>query len=185
MLGPPDRGAPAGGKHPPDRESSATKASKLRDEAPYDPTITLVGHRVRQDSDGELHIEVQITCKGRTFNCQASGATALPDRLTVPALATLRALDACLGVFYRGASRPTLVLDDVVETSVGDFPVAVVMITASDIVKSTPVVASCPLVGMSDLAIILATLQATTRTVCHWLARGDRSLPPEEQDRPQ
>jgi hypothetical protein len=103
----------------------------------------------------------------------------------VPALATLRALDACLQIFYLGISEPALVLDNVVEVSVGDFPVAVVMISASDKTHTTPLVAACPLVGMSDLAIILATLQATTRTVSHWLAEGNHSRSAEEQERPQ
>ena len=67
----------------------------------------------------------------------------------------------------------------------GDFPVAVVMITASEDGSLTPLVAACPLVGMSDLAIILATLQATARTVSHWLTWGDRASSVEEQDRPQ
>jgi hypothetical protein len=141
-----------------------------------------VGHRVREVQDGLVQVEAQITCEGRMFNGAASGPLGPPDRLRVPALATLRALDACLQIFYLGVSEPKLVLDSVVEVSVGDFPVAVVMITASEKASPTPLVAACPLVGMSDLAIILATLQATTRTVSHWLTWGDRS---EEQDRPQ
>ena len=103
----------------------------------------------------------------------------------MPALATLKALDACLQVFHLGSSDPALVLDSVVEVSVGDFPVAVVMITASENEMVVPLVAACPLVGMSDPAIILATLQATTRTVSHWLTWGDRSPGVEEQERPQ
>lgn len=185
MLDADDHAARAGGRGSPPGPSHPARSPKARNDVPYDGTISLVGHRVRQDTDGELHVEVQITCEGRTFNGNASGAAALPDRLRVPALATLRALDACLRVFYLGSAHPALVLDGVAETSVGDFPVAVVMITASEKADSTPVVASCPLVGMSDLAIILATLQATTRIVSHWLAWGDRSLPSDEPDRPQ
>jgi hypothetical protein len=83
-----------------------------------------------------------------------------------------------------GLSKPVLILDKVVEVSVGDFPVAVVMITASDDAKSLSLVAACPLVGMSDLAIILATLQATERTAAHWLTWGDRTPSVEEQDTP-
>ena len=86
---------------------------------------------------------------------------------------------------YLGYSDPALVLDNVIEVSVGDFPVAVVMITASEGENKTPLVAACPLVGMSDLAIILATLQATARTVSHWLTWGNRTSEAEEQDRPQ
>ena len=190
MLDSDDHPAPAGSQASPEGQSRpaqarSVRAAKVRDEVPYDGTISLVGHRVRQDTDGELHVEVQITCEGRTFSGNASGSAALPDRLRVPALATLRALDACLRVFYLGSAHPALVLDGVVKTSVGDFPVAVVMITASEKGDSTPVVASCPLVRMSDLAIILATLQATTRIVSHWLAWGDRALPSEEPARPQ
>ena len=152
---------------------------------PYDGTIRLVGHRVREVQPGVVQVEAQITCEGRTFNGAASGPLDAPDRLRVSALATLRALDACLQIFYLGTSEPTLALDSVIEVSVGDFPVAVVMITASDKSSSTPLVAACPLVGMSDLAIILATLQATSRTVSHWLTWGDRSPGAEAQERPQ
>ncbi len=151
---------------------------------PYDGTIRLVGHRVREVKPGVVQVQAQITCEGRTFNGAASGPLTAPDRLRVSALATLRALDACLQIFYLGSSEPTLVLDSVIEVSVGDFPVAVVMITASEEMNATSLVAACPLVGMSDLAIILATLQATTRTVTHWLW-GDQSRGAEEQDRPQ
>ena len=151
---------------------------------PYVRTIRLVGHRVREVQPGVVQVEAQITCYGRDFNGAASGPITSSDRLLVPALATLRALDACMQIFYLGVSHPTLVLDNVVEVSVGDFPVAVVMITASDNKKATSLVAACPLVGMSDLAIVLATLQATTRTVSHWLG-VDRSPGAEEQDQPQ
>ncbi len=147
--------------------------------------VRLVGHRVREVQQGVVQVEAQITCRGRTFNGAASGPVAPPDRLRVPALATLRALDACLRVFYLDASCPTLTLDDVIDVSVGDFPVAVVMITASGNANSAPVVAACPLVGLSDLAIILATLQATTRTVSGWLALRDRSRGVEGQDLPR
>jgi hypothetical protein len=149
---------------------------------PYDSTIRLVGHRVREVQAGVVQVEVQITCEGRTFSGAASGAVGGPERLRVSALATLRALDACLQIFYLGTSEPTLALDNVVEVSVGDFPVAVVMITASEVSSTTPLVAACPLVGMSDLAIILAALQATTRTVSHWLTWGDRSQGVETQE---
>ena len=144
-----------------------------------------MGHRVREVQPGVVQVEAQITCRGRAFNGAASGPDAPPDRLRVPALATLRALDAWLQVFYLDVSCPTLTLDDVIEVSVGDFPVAVVMITASGKANSAPLVAACPLVGMSDLAIILATLQATTRTVSGWLALGDRSPGVEGQDQAQ
>ncbi len=156
-----------------------------KDDVPYDGTIRLVGHRVREVQHGLVQVEVQINCEGRTFDGAASGSGSPPDRLRVPALATLRALDACLQIFHLGSSDPALVLDSVVEVSVGDFPVAVVMITASENEKATPLVAACPLVGMSDLAIILATVQATIRTVTHWLTWGDRSPMAEEQDRSQ
>ena len=156
-----------------------------KDPVPYDGSIRLVGHRVREVQPGLVQVEAQVTCEGRTFNGAASGPVDVPDRLRVPALATLRALDACLQIFYLGVSEPTLVLDSVVEVSVGDFPVAVVMVTASENDKATPLVASCPLVGMSDLAIILATLQAATRTVSHWLTWGDRSHGTAERERPQ
>jgi hypothetical protein len=137
--------------------------------------IRLVGHRVREVQADIVQVEAQVACQGRTFSGAASGPVAPPDRLKVPALATLRAVDSCLQLFYLGISQPTLVLDDVVEVSVGDFPVAVVMITASQGENTTPLVAACPLVGMSDPAIILATLQATTRTLSGWLSKGSQS----------
>ena len=172
--------------------SRATGASRGRHapppgkaDVPYDGTIRLVGHRVREVDNGMVQVEAQITCEGRTFNGAASGPVSAADRLRIPALATLRALDACLQIFYLGYSDPALVLDNVIEVSVGDFPVAVVMITASEKSNPTPLVAACPLVGMSDLAIILATLQATARTVSHWLTWGDRNTGDQGQDRPQ
>ncbi len=137
--------------------------------------IRLVGHRVREVQADIVQVEAQVAYQGRTFSGAASGPVAPPDRLKVPALATLRAVDSCLQLFYLGISQPTLVLDDVVEVSVGDFPVAVVMITASQEENTTPLVAACPLVGMSDPAIILATLQATTRTLSGWLSKGGQS----------
>ena len=156
-----------------------------KDDVPYDGTVRLVGHRVQEVQHGIVQVGVQIICEGRTFDGAASGPLATADRLRVPALATLKALNACLQIFHLGSSDPTLVRDRVVEVSVGDFPVAVVMITASENEKATPLVAACPLVGMSDPAIILATLQATGRTVSYWLTWGDRFLEAEEQERPQ
>ena len=170
---------------PTESPTGRPKSPPGKDPVPYDGTIRLVGHRVREVQHGMVQVEAQITCEGRTFNGAASGPVAAADRLRVPALATLRALDACLQIFYLGYSDPALALDNVIEVSVGDFPVAVVMITASEKANVTPLVAACPLVGMSDLAIILATLQATARTVSHWLTWGDRSSGAEEQDRPQ
>ncbi len=156
-----------------------------KDPVPYDGTVRLVGHRVREVEHGMVQVEAQITCEGRTFKGVASGPVDPPERLRVPALATLRALDACGQIFYLDSYEPALVLDAVVEVSLGDFPVAVVMITASEKANTTPLVAACPLVGMPDLAVILATLQATSRTVSHWLTWGDRSPGTEEPDRPQ
>ena len=160
-------------------------SSKRREALPYDGTIRLVGQRVREVQPGMIQVEIQVTCEGRTFTGAASGSVTATDRLRIPAIATLRALDACLQIFYLGISHPTLVLDNVVEVSVGDLPVAVVMVTASEGPNSTSVVAAAPLVGSPDPAVILATLQATSRIVSHWLTWGDRFLPPGEQDRPQ
>ncbi len=181
MLDSDDRGLVSGETSAPPGELRSP-AGKVP--VPYDGSVRLVGHRVREVQPGLVQVEAQVTCEGRTFSGAASGPVDAPDRLRVPALATLRALDACLQIFYLGVSEPTLVLDSVVEVSVGDFPVAVVMVTASENDKATPLVASCPLVGMSDLAIILATLQAATRTVSHWLTWGDRSRGTEERERP-
>ena len=169
--------APTGRRqHPPGKVS-----------VPYDGTIRLVGHRVREVQPGVVQVEAQITCEGRTFSGAAAGPVAPPDRLSLPAIATLRALDACLQIFYVGISEPTLALDNVIEISVGNFPVAVVWITATENSDTAPrdLVAACPLVGTADLAIILATLKATSRTGSHWLTWGDRTSSAEEQDRPQ
>ena len=171
---------PEPGASPEDRPSPVAKAPVSRG-----GPVRLVGHRVREVQQGVVQVEAQIMCQGRTFSGAASGRVAPPDRLRVPALATLRALDACLQIFYLDVAYPTLTLDDVVEVSFGDFPVAVVMITASEKANSTPAVAACPLVGMSDLAIILATLQATTRTLSGWLVWGDRPRRAEGRDRPR
>ncbi len=157
---------------PNSHDSNVVEKSKRSDEASYRGTIRLVGHRVREVQHNVVQVEAQVTCQGRTFSGAASGPVSPPDRLRVPALATLRALDSCLQIFYLHVAQPTFVLDDVVEVSVGDFPVAVVMITATEKENTTPLVAACPLVGMSDPAIILATLQATTRTLSGWLARA-------------
>ena len=185
MLDADDRSAGSAGPGAPRSRTPHGKAA-----VPYDGTIRLVGHRVREVQDGVVQVEAQITCEGRTFSGAASGPVGSLDRLRVSALATLRALDACLQIFYLGTSEPSLKLDSVVELSVGDFPVAVVMITASERKSQTPLVAACPLVGMSDLAIILATLQASSRTVSHWLTWGDRAADgeatdAEAQERPQ
>lgn len=170
----------------PKGRSIPVPSSRRRDELPYDGTIRLVGHRVREVQPGMFQVETQVSCEGRTFTGAASGSSDAADRLRVPAIATLRALEACLQVFYLGVSHPTLVLDDVAEVSVDDLTVVVVMVTASEGAHSTPVVAAAPLVGMtSDPAIILATLQASSRIVSHWLTWGDRFLPATEQDRPQ
>ena len=186
MLDPNDKLAlPQEGGLPKGTQLTPRGTSRTGTEPPHEGAIKLVGHRVSEGPNGELRVETQVTFEGRTFTGNASGPAALPDRLKVPALATLRALDECLQAFYLGDSHPALVLDDVIEISVGDFPVALVMITASERTDSMPVVASCPLVGMSDLSIILATLQATTRIVGRWLAWGDRSLPAGEPERPQ
>lgn len=156
-----------------------------KEEVPFDGTLRFVGHRVQGVRPGVVQVETQVSCEGRTFTGTASGSVAPRDRLRVPALATVRALDACLQIFYNGSSHPALVLDDVFEVSIGDFPLAVVMLTASEQMSPTFLVASFPLAGMPDLAIILATLQATTRTVSRWLAWGDRSPRAAEPDRPQ
>ena len=166
-------------------EPTAGTASGLTEKARLDRTIRWVGHRVREVGSGVVQVEIHVTCEGRTFNGAASGSVAPPERLRIPALAALRALDSCLQIFYHGVSHPALVLDSVAEVSMGDFPVAVVMITASEKAKPTPLVAASPLAGMSDLSIILATLQATTRTVSRWLIWGDASPRLEEQDQSQ
>ncbi len=152
---------------------------------PYDGTIRLVGHDVHEMRSGIVEVKAQVSCQGRTFNGAMVGPIAPPERLKVPAMATIRALDSLIRTLYRGVSYPALVLNDVVEWSLDDSPVAVVMVTATDKTTSTPFVAACPLVGMSDLAIILAILQATSRTVSRWLAWGDTLPPSDEPEPPQ
>ena len=103
----------------------------------------MADHRVKEDGSGAVQVEMQITCEGRTFNGAASGPAAPPERLKISAQATLQALDSCLPIFYQGVSNPTLVLDNLVEVSMRDFPVAVVMITASEKERPAPLVAAC------------------------------------------
>ena len=38
-----------------------------KDPVPYDGTIRLVGHRVREVQPGVVKVEAQIRCEGRTF----------------------------------------------------------------------------------------------------------------------
>ena len=56
---------------------------------PYDGTIRLVGHRVREVQPGVVQVEARITCEGRTFSGAVAGPVAPPDRLSLPAIATL------------------------------------------------------------------------------------------------
>ena len=163
-------------------EPTARTASGLTEKLHLDGAIRLGGHRVYEIRSGVVQIETHIICEGRTFSGAASGSVAPPERLRIPALAVLRALDSCLQILYHGVSHPALILDSVIEVSVGDFLVAVVMITASEKAKPTPLVAACQLAGTSDLAIILATLQASTRTMSRWLEWEDVSPRWEEQD---
>ena len=74
MLDSDDRGLVSGETNtPPGEQSSPAGKSKLRDKAPSDGFIRLVGHRVREVQPGVVQVEAQITCRGRTFNGAASG----------------------------------------------------------------------------------------------------------------
>ena len=57
-------------------------------------------------------------------------------------------------------------------------PVAVVAVTTSEGTRPIPLTAAWPLAQTSELAVILAVLQATGRTVSRWLAWEDS--PPRE-----
>jgi hypothetical protein len=126
-----------------------------------------------------IRVEVQIGCRGRTFSGAVLGRIDAPSRIRLQALATLRALDACVQILYRGVGHPTFVLDSVIETKVAGTPVAVVAVTTSEEGRPIPLTAAWPLlVRTSERAAILAMLQATGRTVSRWLTWEDS--PPRE-----
>jgi len=148
---------------------------------PLDAAVGLVAHHVRVVRPGVIRVEVQIACRGRTFSGAALGRVDPPGRIRIPALATLRALDACVQILYRGVGHPMLALDSVIETSVAGTPIAIVGVTASEEARPVPLTAAWPLAQTSDLAAILAILQATGRTVSRWLM-WDGSSPREDGD---
>ena len=143
-----------------------------------DYAVGFVAHHVSMVQPGVMRVEVQISCRGRTFSGAVLGRIDQPSRIRLPALATLRALDACVQILYQGVAHPTLVLDSVVETKVAGAPVAVVAVTTSEGTRPIPLTAAWPLAQTSELAVILAVLQATGRTVSRWLAWEDS--PPRE-----
>jgi hypothetical protein len=147
-------------------------ASSARWDGSQSAPLRLVGHEVEEVGEGMVGAQVWIEWEGRTFSGAAVGPSVPPGSLRTPALATLRALRSCLQVLYDGPLLPGLALDSAVHVTVGDSPIAVVALTASENARARFLTAAWPDEGMPSLAVILATLHATSRTVTRWLAEG-------------
>lgn len=164
------------------RPSSVPTTSAGWDRSP-DAPLKLVGHKVEELRQGIVGVEVWIEWLGRTFSGAAVGPDVPPGSLRTPALATLRALHACLQVLYEGPIQPGLMLESAVRITVENSPVAVVALTASENARPLSLTSAWADQGASDLAVILATLHATSRTVTRWLneeqpSDGDRFSTP-------
>lgn len=144
-----------------------------------DAPLRLLGHKVEEVRHGVVGAEVWIEWQGRTFSGAAIGPSAPPGNLRTPALATLRALHSCLQILYNGPVHPGLVLESVVQIMVENSPIVVVTLTASEHARPHTLTSAWAVQGASGLAVILATLHATSRTVTRWLneeqpSDGDR-----------
>ncbi len=152
------------------------------DASPHPPSATLengpirlIAHKVRDVSPGVIGVELTLGLSGHRFDGGASGLATSPGRNRVSALATLSAL----GSYIRFASEgvgPTRALESVSEFSMGVSRVAVVVVTMSG--HEAPLVASSPLTGESEQAVVRATLEATARRVTRLSQREDG--PPRE-----
>jgi len=143
--------------------------------------LRLVGHKVQEVGPGVVGVEVWIEWDGRTFSGAAMGPDSPPGGLRTAALATLRALHACLQVLHSGPRPPGLVLDSAVQVNVEGTPVAVVSLTASENARPQALTAAWAAQDTPELAVILATLHATARTVTRWLAGEPRGGAPAAQ----
>ena len=149
------------------RPERATTTSAGQGNTPV--ALKLAGHRVDEVQPGVVGVQVWIEWQGRTFSGAAMGPAATAGRLRTAALAALRALHSCLQVLYEGPRQPGLVLESAVRITVENSPVAVVALTASENARARSLTAAWPDEGESELPVILATLQATSRTVTRWL----------------
>lgn len=137
-----------------------------------DAPLRLVGHRVGQVEPGVVGVHVWIEWDGRIFSGAAVGPAAPPGNLRTAAIATLRALHSCLQVLYVGPHQPGLVLERAVRITVENAPVIVVALTASENARPRPLTSAWAEDRDPLLAVILATLHATARTVTRWLYEG-------------
>jgi len=165
----------------PDRraEQRARPNRTLRTSDGYDGSpdapLRLVGHRVEEVRPGVVGVEVWVELQGRTFSGAAIGPDVPPGSLRTPALATLRAVHSCVQVLYKCPMQPGLVLESAVQVTVGNSQVAVVALTASENARPRSLTAACADEGGSSLAVILAMLQATSRTVTRWVNETEQS----------
>src|SRR5690606_18492679 len=137
-----------------------------------DRYLKLVGHRIEEVQPGVMGVHVWIEWQGRTFSGAAVGSWSAAGAPRTPALATLRALHACLQVLYRGPGQPGLVLETVVRIMVGRTPVVVAALTAAEKARPRLLTAAWPDQGEPGLPAIMATLHATPRTVVRWLTEA-------------
>lgn len=140
-----------------------------------DTPLRLAGHRVDRTGPGVMGVEVWIEWEGRTFRGAAVGPDMPPGSLRTPALATLRAVHACLQVLYQGPVQPGLVLESAVQVAVDGLPVTVVAFTASENARPRSLTGAWADPAAPELAVVLATLHATGRTVTRWLSEGHRA----------
>ncbi len=144
-------------------------------ESSHDTPLTLVGHRVDEVQHGVVGVQVWLEWQGRTFSGAAVGPTVPPGSLRTPALATLRALHSCLQVLYEGPMQPGLVLESAVRITVENSPVVVVALTAAENARPRSLTSAWADEGVPGLAVIMATLHATSRTVTRWLNQKQQS----------
>jgi hypothetical protein len=133
-------------------------------------SLRLVSYHTRTDHAMSPTIDVVIDFKGRTFRGSAALLSDSPHGLEAPALATLRALEECLSEFYAGSGSPSLALESAMSVQVEESDVAVVAVRAFLEGSSLPLTAASPIErGAPALAVILATIRASARTVTRWL----------------
>jgi hypothetical protein len=170
VVAQPDRRATRRARPEPEAELAAEAGAP-------DTYLRLLGHKVEAVQRGILGVQVWIDWQGRTFTGAAEGPAAPAGALRTPALATLRALHSCLQTLYEGPRQPGLVLENVVRIEVEKSPVVVVALTASERARPQVLTAAWTDEGEPGLPVIMATLNATSRTVIRWLKESKR---PEE-----
>jgi hypothetical protein len=147
----------------------AAPVSPPQPEGTQDGYLKLVGHKIGEVERGVIGVQVWIEWGGRTFSGAATGPSSAAGVLRTPALATLRALHSCLQVLYQGAGQPGLVLETVVRITVEKSPVVVAALTAAERARPRLLTAAWPDESDPGVPVIMATLQATSRTVLRWL----------------